>query len=131
DDALTLYRLGRLLARRGDHAEAAPLFSRSVAIEPWGENAWMKLALSLQALGDDAAALKACREVVRLQPENEEAKRLILQLVLSTQRAPAAIRLSSGQPAGVAFSGGPTPDWMRIGPAGWGAPQTGVAPARP
>ena len=92
DDALTLYRLGRLLATKGDHAEAAALFSRSVAVAPQGGNAWLKLALSLHTLGDDAAALKACREVVRLQPENEAAKRLILQLALSTQRPPRGMQ---------------------------------------
>ena len=86
DDALVLYRLGRLLASRGDHAEAAALFSRSVALEPQGDNAWLKLALSRQALGDDAEALEACREAVRHQPKNEEARRLILKLALSTSR---------------------------------------------
>jgi CelD/BcsL family acetyltransferase involved in cellulose biosynthesis len=135
DDALTLYRLGRLLATRGDHAEAVPLLSRSTAVEPWGGNAWLKLALSLHALGDDAAALKACREVVRLQPKNEAAKRLILELVLSAQRAPATTKLWPEQVAGLAFSGkgGLTPDWMRLGPAGWGGPKPGVAgaPSRP
>lgn len=129
DDALTLYRLGRLLATRGDHAEAAALFSRSVAVEPGGGNAWLKLAFSLHALGDDAAALEACREVVRLQPENEEAKRLILQLVLSAQRAPATTKRWPDQGASVAFGGEGdlVPEWKRLGPAGWGAPQPGVA----
>lgn len=135
DDALTLYRLGRLLAKRGDHAEAAQLFSRSVAVEPLGDNAWWKLALSLHALGDDAAALKACREVVRLQPENEEAKRLILRLALSTQPAPAMTKLWPDQNARVAFGGegGLAPDWMRLKPTGWVAPRPGLAgaPARP
>lgn len=129
DDALALYGLGRLLAKRGDHAEAARLLSRSVAVEPGGGDAWLKLALSLHALGDDAAALKACREVVRLQPKSEEARRLILQLVVSAQRAPAATKLWPDQDAGVAFSGegGLAPDWMRLGLAGWSAPQPGVA----
>lgn len=125
DDALMLYRLGRLLAARGEHAEAAPLFARSVAVEPQGGNAWFKLALSLQALGDAAAALEACREVVRLQPGNAEARRLILKLAVPT-RTPCAIKRSADQD-------GAAPDWLRLGPAGWGAAQPGAvrAPARP
>jgi len=122
NDALTLYRLGRLLAARGDHAEAAPLFSRSVAVEPEGGNAWLKLALSLHALGDDAGALKACREAVRLQPTNEDARRLILQLALPAQRTSATTRLWPD-----VGEGGLAPDWMQGGPAGWGAPHPGVA----
>lgn len=133
DDALTLYRLGRLLATLGDHAEAARQFSRSVVVEPWGENAWMKLALSLRALGDDAGALKACREVLRLQPGDEEAKRLILKLAVPARPTPATIRLWPDKVASVAFGGegGPAPERMR--PPAWGLPQPGVAgtPARP
>ena len=86
DDALTLYRLGRLRAATGDHEEAARLFTRSATLAPGGANAWLKLALSLHALGDDAGAGKACREVVRLRPSDENARALILQLVLSARR---------------------------------------------
>jgi CelD/BcsL family acetyltransferase involved in cellulose biosynthesis len=134
DDALTLYRLGRLQAKRNDHTEAVALFSRSVEVEPGGSNAWLKLALSLHALGDDAGALKACREVVRLQPKSEEANRLILQLTLSAQRAPTNSRLWPDQGASVLLGGqgGRTPDWMRLGPAGWSVrPGVAVAPERP
>ena len=122
DDALTLYRLGRLLAGRAEHAEAARLLSRSVAVEPGGDNAWLKLALSLHALGDDAAALDACRQAVRLRPNNEEAKRLILQLALSGRREPA-----------VAFKGAdsPAPTWVPPGPTRWSPPRPAVALARP
>jgi len=87
DDALTLYRLGRLRAATGDHEEAARLFARSAALEPRGANAWLKLARSLHALGDVAGAGEACREVVRLRPTDEDAKALILQLALSARRA--------------------------------------------
>ena len=133
DDALTLYRLGRLLAARGEHAEAAPLFSRSVAVAPGGDNAWLQLALSLHALGDEAAALKACREVVRLQPTNEEARRLILQLGVLAQRTPAPARLWPGTDAGVPFAGerDRAPDWMRPGPTEWAPPGDAGAVFRP
>ena len=54
-----------------------------------------------------AAALDACRQAVRLRPNNEEAKRLILQLALSGRREPA-----------VAFKGAdsPAPTWVPPGP---------------
>lgn len=122
DDALTLYRLGRLLAAQGDHVEAVRLLSRSTAVDPEGDNAWLKLALSRHALGDDEAALTACREVVRLKPGNEEAKRLILTLALSPRTASATGALP-GRKIGAALARGtgPVPDWMRLGAVGWSA----------
>lgn len=122
DDALTLYRLGRLLATQGDHTEAARLFSRSVAVEPAGENAWLKLAHSLHALGDEVAARNACREVLRLQPKNEEAERLILQLALSAPRALTIAKPLSAQ-------GEQIPVWMRPAPPVWGVPQSEIVRA--
>ncbi|MFK0299205.1 GNAT family N-acetyltransferase [Brevundimonas sp. NPDC090276] len=121
NDALTLYRLGRLMAANGDHAEAARLLSLSVAAEPGGGNAWLKLALSLQALTDNVAALRACREAIRLQPTNEDAKRLVLQLTLSVQQPSTKIKLWSDPNTQSALDDqdGLTPDWMRLGPAGW------------
>ncbi len=132
DDAPTLYRLGRLLAARGEHAEAEGLLARSIAIDPGVVDAWLRLALSRHALADDAAALKACREVVRLQPTNEEASRLILKLALSGQRTAVTTRLWPGQDLGLAFGGkgGPAPDWMRLGSAGWSVPQPDTVGAR-
>lgn len=132
EDALTLYRLGRLLATMGDHVEAARLFSRSVVIEPWGENAWLKLALSLRALGDVAGALKACREVLRLQPKNEDARHLMLKLALPSQPMPSVIRM---RPDKIPCQGQvvPAADRVWLPPSAWSLPRSGVAatPARP
>ncbi|HEX5379448.1 MAG TPA: GNAT family N-acetyltransferase [Phenylobacterium sp.] len=87
DDALALYRFGRLKAKTGAYDEARQYLSRSVQIEPRGDNAWLWLARSLHALGDHAAALDAYRRVVRLQPANEEARKLILRLGPLCERA--------------------------------------------
>jgi tetratricopeptide (TPR) repeat protein len=122
DDALTLYRLGRLLAARAEHAEAARLLARSTAIDPGGDNAWLKLAHSLHALGDDAAALAACRQVVRLKPTNEEAKRLIVHLALAGRRGPAVVFGAEDSPA---------PTWNQLSAAAWSLPRPAVALARP
>jgi Acetyltransferase (GNAT) domain/Tetratricopeptide repeat len=80
DHALGLYRFGRLMSENGNHGEAKKLLSRSVEVEPEGDNAWFWLGRSLQSLGESEAALAAYREVVKLQPQNKEAKTLILQL---------------------------------------------------
>lgn len=129
DDAPTLCRLGRLLAMKGDHAEAAQFFSRSAAIEPRDGDAWLKLALSLHALGDDAAALTACREAIRLQPRSEEARRLILHLALSSPKTWGAATLRPRQGA-FGGAGGLATAPMPLGPAGWVMPPP-VAGARP
>jgi len=87
DNALALYRFGRLKAENGAHAEAKKLLTRSVEVEPDGDNAWFCLAQSLQALGDNEAALEAYREVAKLKPSNKEAKELLLQLTVAAQPA--------------------------------------------
>lgn len=97
DDGLALYRFGRFLAKRGDHAGARGWLARSVEVAPRGENAWLWLARSLQSLGEISAARDACREVLKLQPHNEAAKALILEFnappkpaeILGTWPAPA------------------------------------------
>jgi tetratricopeptide (TPR) repeat protein len=85
DNALALYRFGRFMAQTGAYGEAKRMLSRSVEIEPDGDNAWFWLARSHQSLGENDAALEACRKVVFLQPENEEAKALLLRLSLAAK----------------------------------------------
>lgn len=87
DNALALYRFGRFMAGRGSHAEARELLSRSVGVEPEGDNAWLFLARSLYALGEDEAALEACRKVLEIQPQSEDAKTLIRELRSLTQQS--------------------------------------------
>ena len=95
DHALALYRFGQFKARNGAHAEAKELLSRSVEVEPDGDNAWYWLARSLHSLGEDDAALEAYRKVVKLQPQNEEAKKLVLQLSLNGKPARQSASVTS------------------------------------
>lgn len=96
DHALALYRYGRLTAERGAYAKAEELLARSVAIEPDGDNAWLWLGKSRQALGQPEPALAAYREVVKRQPLNREAKELILALTMAASEAdrPATAEIS-------------------------------------
>jgi Acetyltransferase (GNAT) domain/Tetratricopeptide repeat len=87
DNALALYRFGRLRAENGAHAEAKELLTRSVELEPEGDNAWFCLGQSLQALGDNTAAVTAYRAAVRLQPQNKQAKELLLELTAAAKPA--------------------------------------------
>jgi CelD/BcsL family acetyltransferase involved in cellulose biosynthesis len=80
DNALAAYRYGTVKAGRGEHAEAAHLFKRSVELEPTGDNAWLALAGSLQMLGETEDALRACRRAVAVAPDNQAARTLLLEL---------------------------------------------------
>jgi tetratricopeptide (TPR) repeat protein len=108
NDALALYRLGRFLAERGDHAEARRLLERSVAIEPGGDNAWRRLARCLVQLGERAAALEACRRLLALRPGDAEAGRLVLQLSGEGRRPVAVLA-----PAADLRDARLDPDWVR------------------
>ena len=94
DNALALYRFGRFLAKTDAHSEAKRMLSRSVEIQPEGDNAWLWLARSHQSLGENDAAREACRKAISLQPENEEAKALLVRLSL----AATAVSLSPARP---------------------------------
>jgi hypothetical protein len=97
DHALVLYRLGRLLARKGDFEAAVPWLTRSAEAEPRGNNAWKWLARSHQALGGLKPALAAWNKVAELQPDDEEAGRMVSELQftlaessnISTAKTPA------------------------------------------
>ena len=92
NDGLALYRFGRFLAKQGDHAGARTLLTRSVEAAPLGENAWLWLARSLQALGETGAAREACRELLKLQPHNAAGKKLLLDLNARPKSAIATLR---------------------------------------
>jgi tetratricopeptide (TPR) repeat protein len=113
DHALALYRYGRLKANNRAHVEAKEYLSRSVKAEPEGDNAWFLLGRSLQALGEDDAALDAYRTVVRLNPENEDAKKLALEMTFA--RSPTAKPVKT-QPGKVTPSRPPPIDLAAIDP---------------
>jgi CelD/BcsL family acetyltransferase involved in cellulose biosynthesis len=87
DNALALHRMAGLMAGRGKHAEAAQLYRKSVASEPEGDNAWLGLANSLEALGDLPGALEAARKVVALAPKNQNAVNLVWRLEKAVEAA--------------------------------------------
>jgi tetratricopeptide (TPR) repeat protein len=87
NDALALYRYGRFIAKNGNHAEAVELYSRAVERAPEADNAWFFLAQSLQSLGENEAALEACRKVIQLRPQYEDAKKLLAELSLTARPA--------------------------------------------
>ncbi|HUB95633.1 MAG TPA: GNAT family N-acetyltransferase, partial [Stellaceae bacterium] len=97
EDGLALYRYGRLKANQRAHVDAKELLSRSVAADPDGDNAWLLLGRSLQALGEDAAALEAYRTVVKLNPQNEAAKKLVLELNLAAKPVVSAPKIEIGK----------------------------------
>lgn len=80
DDGLALYRYGRFLAKRRDFAGAKMWLLRSTIAAPEGDNAWLWLARTQHALGDDVAAQESCREALRLTPDKPGARQLILEL---------------------------------------------------
>lgn len=84
--ALILYRLGRLLARQNEHSDAAVWLRRSIEVERDGDNAWLWLARSLQALGRTQEALAAWNELLVLRPAHEEAGRSVVELHLTATR---------------------------------------------
>lgn len=93
DDPLLLYRMGRLFARRGEHSAALPWLRRSLELEPEGDNAWMWLARSQQAIGDTNAALGAWGKLLALRPADQEARQASARLriaALQPQHATAA-----------------------------------------
>jgi tetratricopeptide (TPR) repeat protein len=105
-DALALYRYGRFLAKTGDHAKAVELYSRAVERAPTADNAWFFLAQSHKFLGETEVALKACRKVLELRPEFEEAKALLAELSF----APQPVRkLAIGSPAAAGRPARPGP----------------------
>lgn len=107
EHGLGLYRAARFLFRKGDYADACALAERSVAAEPWGDNAWLLLARGRRFLGDAAGALQAYREVLKLRPGNGEAQRGVVELARLVGPAPALPGLGARmiRPA-------PTPDLL-------------------
>jgi CelD/BcsL family acetyltransferase involved in cellulose biosynthesis len=94
DHGLALLRFGHLLAGQGAHAEAKDMLVRCTEVEPEAENAWLLLARSLSFLGEDQAALAACRQALRIRPDHADAQAMVLKLSLPAPapRASDAVR---------------------------------------
>jgi CelD/BcsL family acetyltransferase involved in cellulose biosynthesis/cytochrome c-type biogenesis protein CcmH/NrfG len=68
ESAEALYGLGKILAKRGAHAEAIPLFRTLLAVSPQTHRAWFWLGRSLQARGALAEAASAYCEGIEREP---------------------------------------------------------------
>jgi tetratricopeptide (TPR) repeat protein len=68
ENADALYGLGKILAKRGDHAEAIPLLRTLLAVSPQTHRAWFWLGRSLQASGAMAEAAEAYCEGIEREP---------------------------------------------------------------
>jgi CelD/BcsL family acetyltransferase involved in cellulose biosynthesis len=97
EHGLALYRAARFLFRKGDYGQACTLASRSIAAEPWGDNAWLLLARGRRFLGEVDGALEAYREVLKLRPGNGEAQRAVVELARLTGPARAMPVLAARQ----------------------------------
>jgi tetratricopeptide (TPR) repeat protein len=66
------YRLGQLMATKGEHDAAATEFEALAAIKPDFAKAWARLGNSLEACGRFADAAVAYRELIKRQPDLSE-----------------------------------------------------------
>lgn len=73
--AVTLFALGRVLARKGDHRAAEKSLKSCVAIDPKAYQAWFSLGKSLSAQSAFSEAADAYRQVLRLRPESASANK--------------------------------------------------------
>jgi membrane associated rhomboid family serine protease len=76
-----------LAAKRGDHAAAVTLLRGALQIDASKADWWFNLALSLQSLGRDREALAALTQVVKLSPEDAEARKELENLQEQIDRA--------------------------------------------
>jgi tetratricopeptide (TPR) repeat protein len=94
-DELALRSSGRLLAdlNRPDRARAA--LQRTIAVNPWRPDYRLALARVCYQAGDWPAAVAACREAIRLDPNLFEARSLLVEAHLRAgerERADAEFR---------------------------------------
>lgn len=89
----------------GKHAVATPAFEAAIGAWPADALAWFALANNRQALGQNAAAEAAYREVLRLAPAQVPARNNLALLL--AQRGCQAEALAVLEPARAAAAGGP------------------------
>ncbi len=78
--AAPLVAAGDLLVEQGDAESASTAYRRAIANAPYVFDAHLGLARALEALGDDAGALKEYREAARFDPSNAEVAAAIFRL---------------------------------------------------
>jgi len=102
DDADALYGLGRILAKKGEHAAAIGLFRTLLAARPDIARAWFWLGRSLRASGEPAEAARAFCAGIERQPglagAYDDLGHLLLQLGLVDQAVAAFAAARGLQP---------------------------------
>jgi len=71
--------LALLLARRGEHKEAATAFREAVALEPGSPAQWEVRGVLAQLAGEREEARRACREYLQLSADNPNVLRRLLE----------------------------------------------------
>jgi Flp pilus assembly protein TadD len=79
---LALRSSGRILARLQRPELARAALQKTIAVNPWISDYHLALANSCYQAGDWPAAVAACREAIRLNPELFEARSLLVQCYL-------------------------------------------------
>jgi len=73
-----LNNLGTALLRQARHKEALADFEQAQQADPGEPDYWFNVGLAQYLLGDWGAAARALREALRLQPEGQDARELLL-----------------------------------------------------
>jgi tetratricopeptide (TPR) repeat protein len=79
---LALRSSGRVLGRIGRPGAARAALEKTIAVDPWRSDYHLALATACYHAGDWPAAVAACREAIRLNPELIDARSLLVQCYL-------------------------------------------------
>jgi hypothetical protein len=79
---LALRSTGRLLEGLQRYQAARSAYEKAIAVDPWRSNYRLALAGDNARVGDWPAAIAACREAIRLNPELMPARSLLVQCYL-------------------------------------------------
>jgi len=80
EDVTTQYNLALALLYQGNYGEAAAGFAAVVEKEPEFADAYEKLAIARQKLGQSAAAIAALEKAVQLDPDNDRLRTALERL---------------------------------------------------
>jgi predicted Zn-dependent protease len=78
--------LGMALHLAGKKREAIPELEQAVKLDPQMAPAWLFLGTTRLQLGEASAALKPLRTVLQLQPDQQEARQMLADALLSIDR---------------------------------------------
>jgi predicted CXXCH cytochrome family protein len=79
---LALRSAGRVLGRLGRPGAARAALEKTIAVDPWRSDYQLAMATACYHAGDWPAAVAACREAIRLNPELIDARSLLVQCYL-------------------------------------------------